>query len=106
MVEKDGFLLRPNQKKLGLDEGNTAFYRVIRSQIFRALVTIFGKITPLSYNKCGFRPFFCGTGLRSLLEGGCYVAEGGWCVAEGGWFVAEGDDMITYTRQVWGIYSL
>ena len=43
-------IFAPSQPgKTCLDEGNTAFYRVIRSHIFRVLMTLFGKITP--YNK-------------------------------------------------------
>jgi hypothetical protein len=43
--------------KICLDEGNTAFYRVIRSKIFRVLMTLFVKITSLSYNNISYRPF-------------------------------------------------
>ena len=38
-------------RKTGIDEGKYGFYRVIRSQIFRVLVTLFGKMASLSYNK-------------------------------------------------------
>ena len=46
---KVGFLLRL-KKKTGIDEGKYGFYRVIRSQIFPVLMTLFGKMASLSYN--------------------------------------------------------
>ena len=42
-------------RKTGTDEGKYGFYRVIRSQIFRVLVTLSGKMASLSYNKVVYR---------------------------------------------------
>ena len=50
-IESRIFASSIKTRKTGIDEGKYGFYRVIRSQIFRVLMTLFGKMASLSYNK-------------------------------------------------------
>jgi hypothetical protein len=52
-LKKSDFRFVLTRKNL-FRRGNMAFYRVIRSHIFRVLMTLFGKITLLSYHKYNY----------------------------------------------------